>query len=196
VNKIATVTAIISIFFWTLPAIRQYKTNLFFYFLIIALMDPVGLLFIATGLHLIATYQIYVISSLIILCGFFYSFSKRKYFLFAVAVSLLIIILSLFNGRNFGYIIVIFTHLFILFFFARRAVFSVVALKSVNIFHMILILYETSVIMKLLTSLTIYDPELSLFHFFITSIFEAFIAVFFAVFKEENPKLLIALKES
>lgn len=57
---------------------------------------------------------------------------------------------------------------------------------------MLLILYELTVITKYLTILTEYKNAYP--YFVLASIFEAVIGLFFCVFKEDNPRIIIQLK--
>jgi hypothetical protein len=189
------VTAL-SIISWVFTAIRQQRSNLFFYFYILALMDPCGLLFSKFGLNITPAFRTTTIMALMIVVVFYYTFSKRKYFYFALFFSIILTPLILFSNRDFCYIIFIVTNVFVLFFFTRRTLLFVVKSSKVNIFHVVLVLYEISLIMKMLSFLTDHDLEQAVLYFAIANIFQIFIAIFFTIYLEDNSKLHIPLKTS
>jgi len=182
--------SILSQVFWLFPAVRQFKTDLFFYFLILAIMDP--LVNVARLSPIAIIYNTYVILSFLILLMFIYINMKKIYFFVAAFLSLVLVIFSFYLGITYCYDLLIISHTCILFFLIRRALFFVAANRKVNIFQLVLILYETSIIMKLLAFLT--NAEVGQLYFLITTIFEIFIAVFFIIFKEDNQKLLLSIK--
>lgn len=198
-NKVLSIHLIIaffSIIFWILPVFRQYKSDLFFYFYILALMDPFALLVGSNyGFHIMVPYHLTAIANIIIGVIFYYTFAKRKYFYIASIFSIISVLLVFFNGVVFCNIINIVVYVCIVFFFTRRALFFVAKESKVNIFHIVLILYQISLIMKILTFITIADKKnVGLLYYSITNIFEIFMAIFFAIFKEDNPKLHRVLK--
>ena len=182
--------SILSQVFWLFPAVRQFKTDLFFYFLILAIMDP--LVNVARLSPIAIIYNTYVILSFLILLMFIYINMKKIYFFVAAFLSLVLVIFSFYLGITFCYDLLIISHICISFFLIKRALFFVAAHRKVNIFQLVLILYETSIIMKLLAFLT--NAEVGQLYFLITTIFEIFIAVFFIIFKEDNQKLLLSIK--
>lgn len=180
---------ILSLVFWLLPAIRQYKTDLFFYFLILALMDP--LVMLARFSPVFIMYNVYVILSFLMLLMFVYLNMKKIFFYIFASVSLILSVLSFYASMTYCYDLLVITHIGILFFFIRRALFFVAANSNVNIFQIVLILYETSVILKILTFLT--NAEVGQLYHLVTTVFQIFIAVFLTIFKEDNPRMSLKI---
>ncbi|MEW6702694.1 MAG: hypothetical protein AB1298_08230 [Bacteroidota bacterium] len=79
-----------------------------------------------------------------------------------------------------------------MFAFAVKAVRYVALSSMINFFHVVLVFYETSAIMKILAVIT--DAQTGAAYFYITTIFQMLIGIFFSIFREENSKLLIGLK--
>jgi|WetSurMetagenome_2_1015567.scaffolds.fasta_scaffold139609_3 hypothetical protein len=178
--------------FWLFPAVRQFKTDLFFYFLILAVMDPIVDVARLTMGGIM--YNVYVIMSFLILLIFIYINLKKIYFFAAVFISLVLVFFSFFARISYCYDLLILSQVCILLFLIKRALFFIATYKNVNIFHLVLILYETSLIMKLLALLT--NAEVGQSYFLITTIFEIFIAIFFSIFKEDNKKMLLSIKSN
>jgi hypothetical protein len=183
---------ILSLIFWLFPAIRQFKTDLFFYFLILAIMDP--FVMIARLSPVLIMYNVYVIFSFIMLLIFVYIYKKRIYFYSLTAIAVVLSVFTFFLSTTFCYDLMIISHIGILFFLIRRALFYVNENSKVNFFQLVLILYETSIVVKILAMFT--NAELGPLYHLITTIFEIFIAIFFTIFKEDNPKLIFSIKSS
>lgn len=91
--KIPILTQYLSIFIWLLPPIRQYKTQYFTFFLILALADPVIYsIYLIFGIQALKFYPI-IIFLLII------SFSKiKKHFLWIASSIVILILTYIFNN--------------------------------------------------------------------------------------------------
>lgn len=183
----------LSIFFWIFPAVRQYRSNLFFYFLTLAAADPF-MLVVYGFMHLKPLPQnvFYLLFFFFSLFSIYYSYYRKRYIfilsLFLFCLYLIFIVLKL----NYFLQLTVAIKAVILFVFAVKAVTYVALHSRVNFFHVVLILYEISVIMKYLAIIT--DAQTGAAYFHITSIFQMFIGIFFSIFREENSKLLIELK--
>ncbi len=175
---------------WLLPLLRQYKSNLFLFFFVLALSDPLTFLISKhsplTTIHItpIACYL-----ALFVLSDPLNAKNLKKIFLAFIGVFGL---LSSFYPWQLAYIYASFSHSIILFIFIKRALIFVAENGRVNLFHMVLILYETSIILKVVAFLT--DLERGFAFFMITNIFQIFIAGFFIIYREDNPNLLVNLK--
>jgi hypothetical protein len=188
---IASIIAYISIFFWIFPAIRQYKSNYFYYFLILALSDPIN---IFSGFFLGVT-QGWIHSFVSLLL--FYSINTttktlKKYILIHTAF-MCVFIVALFFVSNLLYVILI-LHLLIIYKFIRLSILNLHLQGTLNAFHLVLIFYEVSVIINLMVFIT---TGASLFAFYyITLTFQIFVAIFFTIFREGNSLLHFKLKTS
>ncbi|MEW5844488.1 MAG: hypothetical protein AB1775_14635 [Bacteroidota bacterium] len=83
-------------------------------------------------------------------------------------------------------------HIVVAFIFIGILLSYVAMTSKVKGYHIILVLYEISIILKIL--FLILNIELGLGYFYTTTIFQMLIAVYFSVYKETDNKLLIDLK--
>lgn len=171
-----------------LPPFRQYKGKYFFYFLVLSVSDIINFTFLITlGINPL---DIHIIFSLLLLI----SIQPKEYLVRYIYLFLLLFVLGLsliFYLPNYNDILfIVLIHSFILFLFIKDAVLYTNIYKEINIFSFILILYESTIIMKFIILLS--GLKTSVEYFYITSAFEIIIALFFTVFrKETSPKILL-----
>ncbi|MEW6702695.1 MAG: hypothetical protein AB1298_08235 [Bacteroidota bacterium] len=99
---------------------------------------------------------------------------------------------SLFLPITFIRQVIILLNVIILFIFVRRTIIFIVLNGKVNIFHVVLLVYQTSIVMKDLDILT--NANTGVVNFYATGVFQFLVAIFFSIFKEEDGKLLINLR--
>ena len=180
------IIAYISILFWIFPAIRNYKTDLFFYFLVWAIADPIVLLFPSFGIKLFSFFAALTFLSLKIMVK-----NKSFYNIFLIFI-LALNLWTAFFSKNILYLTLAFEHIIIAFIFAARLLAYVAFNSKVKVFHIILFLYEVSLVMKLI--LFVFDVKTGLSYYMLTNIFEMTIAIFFSIYKETDNKLTIDLR--
>ena len=177
---------------WIFPAIRQYRGNFFYYFLILAATDPVSRLWYFFTAPSSYAY-VYCISSLLL----YYSIDLRNIKILDNWVSkltlLLIFIAALLLNTNYHLIIIV-LHIIILFKFIKLISVKLFNENELNLFYLVLILYELTIIVKM--SIIIIHTEIGSIFFQITLAFEMLIAVFFMIFREDNSKIIINLKSA
>ena len=182
--------AFVSSVFWIFPAIRNYRTKLFLYFLILAISDPLAIsaVFFVPGISTI----LYVLLAFLLVASLRNFFSTKKLYVGILVLFFLMGVAAIFFPVNIRYIVNMSEHTCVAFIFIGLLL-SYVALNSkVKVFHIVLVLYEISIILKVL--FIVLNVELGISYFYTTSIFEMLIAVFFSIYKETDNKLLIDLK--
>ncbi len=180
----------LSILFWLLPPFRHYKTELFWYFLILAITDPITVLF--QYLMILRTYNCYLFFSFLTLVALSrLSRNKRIGKVILVTVFILLIV-SFLVASKFSYIVNILIHIMIFLLFVSRSIYFIAENGKVNLFHIIILLYESSLILKVLTLIT--DANTGLAFFYVTSFFQILIAIFFTIFREDDNKLIVDLR--
>jgi len=184
-----TIAALCTLF-WIFPAIRQYKTDLFWYFLVLAVEDPLAILF--KWIKLFEIYDSYLVWAFILIIVLFWSSRKKISMKIMVLIFFLILGITIGASRNVQYGTLALFHLAILFFFLKRSIRFIAENGKANLFHLSLLLYETTIILKMLAQLT--DAQTGTAFFHITTIFEMMIAIFFSIFKEDDKRLFINLK--
>lgn len=203
---ISFIIMFVAAFFWLFPAIRQYKTELFLYFFILALSDPIvfALFYIKPLLgsytnYILTVYQAQAILTFILLPSL-YRFPQENKLDKTIIFILFLFLVALFftpASQKIYYSLITLFHFMIFLFFAKRSVYFIAETSKVNIFHIILLLYDASIILKIISILSDvkFEGGSGQVFFFVTDIFQMFIAVFFTIFKENNNKLWIDLKK-
>ncbi len=188
---VAQIISYLSIFFWLLPPIRQYKERFFIYFLITALMDPMQLI----AVHFFHTHNYYVhpIASVFLLYSINLSSDNLKKYWYFHMLFVAAFILGLFLLQNHIQLI-LFLHFLILIKFLKIAFVSLHKFNIINVFLFMLVFYELSVVINQLVFLSNY--EIKVIFFYTTLFFQILIAIFFTIFKEDNPSLKITLKST
>lgn len=183
--------ATLSIIVWLFPPIRQFKGKFFFYFLILALLDPL-LELIHLFIHL-NPIEFYSIGNLLLIISLL-SFSKlQKYMGYLILITIITTWLSFSLGIREVIMIIILEHLVILIFLLRVTLLDINDNRHINLFYIILDFYILSIIFKFFG--TLIDLRFSLFYFYITSAFEILIGTFFILYNEKNsPKVKLRFK--
>ena len=179
----------LSILFWIFPAIRQYKTEMFWYFLVLALSDPIGLILIAFRTNNPHTTLIISFILLFVVIWSLLKKSSTKAVLFVVST---LFIVSFFVPRIFSTYLALLFHIIIIFYFIQRSLSFITRTNKVNIFHLFLLLEEISIVLKVLAVLN--GAKMGITFFLVTNLFEILIAIFFTIFKENDNRLFIDLK--
>jgi len=182
------IIAYISIFFWLFPPFRQYKGRYFYYFLILALSDPLAL--IVVSLIGILPLFIHAIAGLLLL----YSFDSIEYlkkYLLANMVFILAFFLFLFLLDNLLYLILA-LHLLILYRFIRLSLLNTFSKNELNIFLLVLVFYEISIVVK--TIVFVSGTNLGIIFFYLTLSFQILFAIFFTIFREGSSFLKLKFK--
>jgi hypothetical protein len=183
----------LSMIFWIFPAIRQYRTELFGYFLVYALTDPLS---IVTHQLMSFTYHdpIYSLFNFLLLFSILWLFKYKYSIRILIAVVFSLSLFSFFSDYIFEYTLSISIHLIITAFFIRRTFIFIANYGKVNIFHLFLLLEEISIILKM--SAVLISIKTGTIYYLATGAFEILIAIFFTIYREDNPKLHIDLRNA
>jgi hypothetical protein len=179
----------LSIVIWILPAFRQYKSNYFFYFLILALTDPLNftLIKIFGG----SNYIVHTIGSYLSLLSIIVFSNDSHHKILMISSLILFFGLGLFAFENWLYII-LYINVIISIIFIKRVLVTLFNERLLNLFICALIFYELSVVINL--TLMIGGESIQYLFFYITLFFQMFLAFFFTIFTEKSPSLNIQLR--
>ena len=180
---------VVSMFLWIFPMARQYKSELFFYFLVLGLTDPI----IIISYKLIPGFSIRLVLGLLLLLSVMYSTNGKKSLIKFTFFSFLIITIDLLNPFKMSTFISIIINSVIIYFFFKRAVIFSASDKKLNLFHVILLLEAISTVLKAIFVL-FYNVQAFPF-FYITSIFEYLFALFFSFYREDDERVQIRLRD-
>ena len=182
--SVATLVLYISTFAWIFPIFRQYKCNLFYFFLLLGISDPLSIFFLKI-IHLKPG-----IISVIMTPILFYSIninrqkpfaiSRFEIFVFVFTIALIPII------RNYD-IIQLFIEILILIRIIYNIIIDLHHKQLLNIFHLMLAFYMITSVASLIIYLN--GDHQGIVLFYINLSFQIFIAIFFSIFREDHPKL-------
>ena len=185
----SNIVIIVSLIIWLFPVFRQYKSNLFYYFFILALEDPiVYVTFIFTNIPVTV---IHSIAGILL----FYAVDKDWKNIFKNRIMNLILIggflVALFTLSNLMFLILT-LHLLILSKFIKYIIIRLFNFSEINCFYFILIFYELTILINLIVLLS--GTNVGYLLHYITAAFQMLVAIFFIIFKEDSQLLKISLK--
>lgn len=173
-----------SIVVWLIPPFRQYKGKFFFFFLILALMDPVVLAYSQTITKASSIQLTTFFVFLLFISVLPHELIKKNKSLF-IALSVLIIIMAFFglnHAQNFVLLILLHSSIFLI--ILKIFITNYVQLGKVSLFYLIFIFYELTNILKLLNVLLGFADAIGLF--ILTTIAQIIFGLFFSVYKEDK----------
>lgn len=174
---------IVSLIIWMIPPIRQYKGNYFYFFITLAIMDPLSLIFLKT--FKIMSYNFYAFASLIVILSLLEKETIKRYLLLEI-IGLIsiggIILTKLFDAR----IILIIESLIISFIVLTKMVSYFTNYQRFNPFHIVLLFYVLSLATKYL--FFVIFGKGGYMYFFITNAFEFIFAIYFSIVKGHDTK--------
>lgn len=186
------IVVFLSILIWFFPPIRQYKTEYFLFFLILALADPVMQLLIkllsfpVTRTNLIITY-------LLILSLIDRNKLKKNWIIVLLFFSVLLA-LALNLSLEEVYRVKIVLSSIILFIILKDSLLYFNKKQTINLFYLVLIFYEITIIIKFIFVAS--RTHAGIVYFYTTSFFEIFIGLFFCFFNKKNSPNFKLMKES
>ena len=137
---------------------------------------------------------IYILVDNLLLISLFKSGTVKKYYFFLlIMIAASIFVYFNFKSTKVNYTVISIQHLLI-FLRVLYIFISEIELKNViNMFLSALLFYELTVIVKFIYLIGVSTYAYS--YFFITSTFEILFGLFFSLFKEDNPRIVIKLKQ-
>lgn len=178
-----------SVLIWFIPPIRQYRTDYFYFFLILAVTDVFSLLFnYIINIDQFLAFNLFSYFAVITL-------QKKEFIvrylsmLILTALVIISITIALPSSNNFTFIII---HTVLLYIFLRRFIHNFYFMNMVNIFLLGLIFYEFTVITKFMNLITGFTN--AYYYYVITSVFQIIFGLFFSVFREGDTRLIFKLK--
>ena len=181
----------LTIFIWLLPPFMQFKERYFYFFIILAISDLISIM-AQIFFHINPSYIFIFISYLAYLSIMSKIILKKNWYLFLILFLIITSFLFSFNSLSTRYFIFVIVNILIFIKFLFTFISEIGLHKHIKYFLIVLLFYELTVIFKFINLITGFTDAYS--YFIITSIFEFFVGVFFSVFKEDNPRIVIKLK--
>ncbi len=167
---------------WLIPPFRQYRGNYFPFFLILALTDPIALTL--NKVFNINPTVVFFIASFLLLVSVSYTKSTFINILF-ISIGLLILLIGLLFMDLFWILIgVIILNLFIIIILTKNTLLLAANEYNLNIFMTVLIIYEISIVIKLIFFLPQMNYRID--YFYLTTAFQILFGIYFSIFTEND----------
>lgn len=186
--SIAALIIYLSSFAWIFPIFRQYKSNLFFFFLILGISDPLTI-FALKVFHLHPGILFTIIAPILFYCINIDRQKKISINSIEIFVFLLTLVLLLTVSNN--DVIMLIIHTLILIRVLYKILIELHHKQIVNVFHVVLAFYMTTSVASLLIYLN--GDHKAIILFYINLAFQILIAIFFSIYREDNPKLIYSV---
>lgn len=183
--RIALIIIYLSSFAWIFPIFRQYKSNLFYFFLFLGISDPLTILLFQIFRHPPG------IISVIFAPILFYTINidrQKKFSINSIEIFVFLLTFILFFTVPNNDVIILVIHTMILIRVLSKILIELHHKQIVNIFHIVLAFYMTTSVASLLVFLN--GDYQAMVLFYINLAFQILIAIFFSLFSEDNPKLI------
>lgn len=174
-----------SILIWILPAVRQYGSKYFRFFLVLGISDPLAkTMFIFFGIDPL---RMFVVLAIILLISLF-NFRSSRNNLIAAFISIILVSLTAFTlSATTANILLVIFHVLIISTIITHFVITIGKEEYINFFYIALVLYETSIIIKLFFYLT--KSDFFITNFYLTTGFEILLAIFFITFRSDDKRI-------
>lgn len=174
---------------WFLPPFRQVRSPYFYFFYVLALMDPVAIL-LKHILPLSVNVEFVLGPCFIIISLITMSSNKKVFFINSILVSTTAILLKIFLPDYTNFISVILM-LVIFLLILKRTTQYIAYHTTFNLFHIALLIYMGSNVIKFI----IFSADIfgGLPFFFLTNLFQIFFGIFFVIFREDSKILHIKI---
>ena len=182
--KIALIVLYISMIAWIIPIFRQYKCNIFYFFLLLGISDPLNH-FLIHIIHFRSS-LLYVIIAPIL----FYSINidrKKAFTINWIEIFVFVLAYSLIPMVNRYAIILLIVDILILLRIVLKVIIELHHNQKLNVFYLVLAFYETTCVASLIIFLN--GEYQSILLFIINLSFQILFAIFFSIFREDHPKL-------
>lgn len=188
--SIVSIIKFISIVVWIFPAIRQYKNRYFYFFLILASLDFIMIVFRAIN-HSGSNLPIIFFICLMIV-SLVQKDKIKQVLLWIVPIYIIVSIAALYlNDRYFELYVSMILTIVIFYIFVRTFFNHAIIHQEINLFLLMLVFYMALNIFKKLNILiAAYEGA---FFYYSTYAFQLLIGIFFSIYSFNNPKLNIKI---
>jgi hypothetical protein len=156
---------------WIFPPFKQYRTNYFLFFIVLAISEPINTLLFFLQIH----FKPYLVMILILYYSLLPKTGRTKIFL-SIAF-LLSIPAAICLSQNYQVIIYIILFLGIFLIIIQEFMLYIEKYKALNLFYMLLITYILSLIYKMIAG--VLDLIHGMVIFYLTSFLEVLFGIFF-----------------
>ncbi|MGE5431193.1 MAG: hypothetical protein ACM3QX_08970 [Syntrophomonadaceae bacterium] len=173
---------------WIFPPLRQFRGRFFYYFLIIALSDPISITF--HYLKLEWSTPLFVLFS----AGLLFSLPQQNRYLrlpYLIPALILYIAAIYFLPVSDQIILLGLIHITIVYILFKYIITYVYENGRIQLFHLLLLTYEISLLLKFIN--LIFELHAGIVNFNFITGFQIILGILFCFIKEESPKLSFRL---
>jgi hypothetical protein len=177
---------------WVFPAFRQIKGRYEAYFVLLAFEGLFSSLIRLYHITNLINFLHVGTSFLLPLC--LLDRNRKSVFDYIYIASAILIIGVIIPEHRISMMMLtlIMLHLFIFTIFLKDFVWETVTNKAFDLYFIMLIIYELSILVRLFYAAN--GSSMGLYYYVVLTILEIFIGIFFTIFRENNPRLQIQLK--
>jgi len=168
---------------WLFPPFKQFGGNYFYFFLILALMDPIALLLRPIKAQFLL-HPLYLTGSFLLFVSLFEKKELKKYFIVFLLGLILINIFSNSTDLQIYHGSLLVVHLLILIIFLQRMIVDYVGSNRIQGFLLILIFYELTTILKFFNFMLGFTNAAGFY--IITSIAQIAFGLYFSIIRENK----------
>lgn len=178
-----------SIIVWLLPPFKQFKGRYFLFFLILAFMDPINLLFLFIFKSPLQS-QITILLNYCLLLSLIDINLLKKHWIWIILISLVLFSPTIFHfDRNEVIVVYILLKLGITLIILKNLITNYVSAGKLSLFHLVFLFYQLMTIAKFSNLLTGF-ADATVF-FILTSIAQILFGLFFSIYREDKSGLVI-----
>lgn len=176
-----------STFIWLITPVRQFGTRFFYFFLVLALIDFIFILI--SQFVLFNSLQYYLLCVLILLYAALFELKTKNRVLLIICFAVPGLLILLYQPQL-SIVFQTIIHLIIFVIFLRVLIIHFAERRKLLWFHLILIMYEFSILLKFFVYYN--ELEIGLVYYYVTTAIQILIGIFFLFINEKNsPKLRI-----
>lgn len=185
----SSIAIIASIVIWLFPAFRQYKTSIFYYFLILALSDPIA--YVSVKIFNISALDIHSLGGILLYYSIDMKWENIKKYWVLNLIFIIGFFMAFFTLSNLLFLLIA-CHLLILSKFIKYIIIRLHSLNEIDCFYLVLTFYELTFLVSFIVVLS--QTTIGYLEHYITLVFQLLIGIFFIVFRYNSRFLLISLK--
>jgi hypothetical protein len=172
-----------SVIIWCLPPIRQYRAYYFDFFLILACIDPIALIYLWITKTSVPPW-VYVLFIYLAVLSIYQESILKKYKYIFISLPLILVLTISFQNKTSYNALIIFELVVLLLSFLQKLIVYYVNQKKLHIFYLVLVFYILTSILKYFNLIIGFADAVDFF--IITSIAQIAFGLFFSIVREDR----------
>lgn len=179
-----------SIIVWLLPPFKQFKGKYFIFFLILAFMDPINVLFFFIIKSSFLHSQILILLNYGLLLSIIKKDLLKKHWIWIILITLALFTPTIFHFNRKEFILtILLLQSFITLIILKNLITNFISFGKLSLFHLVFLFYQFTMITKF-SNLLVGFADATAF-FILTSIAQIIFGLFFSIYREDKSGLVI-----